>query len=69
MPVSQDDIDRLNAAIASEERVVMLNGQSVTYRSTADLITARNDIQTQLDRASPTPRRKQTYAYFSGRGY
>lgn len=47
----------------------MLNGQSVTYRSTADLITARNDIQTQLDRASPTPRRKQTYAYFSGRGY
>lgn len=47
----------------------MLNGQSVTYRSTADLITARNDIQVQLDRASGAKRRKQTYAYYSGRGY
>ena len=47
----------------------MLNGQSVTYRSTTDLIAARNDLQAQMERASATPRRKQTYAYQSGRGY
>jgi hypothetical protein len=33
MAVTQQQIDDLNDAIASGERVVMLNGQSVTYRS------------------------------------
>ena len=45
MAVTQQDIDALNAAIASGERVVVLNGQSVTYRSIDDLIKARNDLR------------------------
>lgn len=74
MAISQADIDALNAAIASGERQVVLGGQSITYRSIADLITARNDLQTQLNQAAvaagtATRRPKQWYGYQSGRGY
>jgi hypothetical protein len=73
MAVTQDDIDALNAAIASGERVVVLNGQSVTYRSIDDLIKARNDLKQQMqDEAlalAGRPRVKRAYAYYSGRGY
>lgn len=73
MAVSQADIDALNAAIASGERVVVLNGQSVTYRSVSDLIMARNDLQKQMEdqqyRAVGKPRVKRAYAYHAGRGF
>jgi hypothetical protein len=73
MAVTQDDIDALNAAIASGERVVVLNGQSVTYRSVPDLIAARNDLTKQMQdealKAAGRPRVKRAYAYYSGRGY
>lgn len=73
MAVTQQDIDNLNAAIASGERVVVLNGQSVTYRAIADLILARNDLQRQLSdqAASETGahRAKRRYAYHAGRGF
>ena len=73
MAVSQADIDALNAAIASGERVVVLNGQSVTYRSVSDLIMARNDLQKQLEdqqyRDVGKPRVKRAYAYHAGRGF
>jgi hypothetical protein len=73
MSVTQQDIDNLNAAIASGERVVVLNGQSVTYRAIGDLITARNDLERQLakqnDAAAGVQRPKQRYGYHAGRGY
>ena len=73
MAVSQADIDALNSAIASGERVVVLNGQSVTYRSVSDLIMARNDLLQQINnaaqQASGKPRAKRVYAYLAGRGY
>jgi hypothetical protein len=73
MAVSQADIDTLNAAIASGERVVVLNGQSVTYRSVDDLIKARNDLKQQMQdeaaAAAGKRRTKRTYAYYQGRGY
>jgi hypothetical protein len=73
MAVTQQDIDALNAAIASGERVVVLQGQSVTYRSVDDLIKARNDLKQQMQddalALSGRPRVKRTYAYYSGRGY
>lgn len=72
MAVTQQDIDNLNAAIASGERVVMLNGQSVTYRSIADLILARNDLKRQLadqsDAETGSRRTRRLYAYHAGRG-
>ena len=73
MAVSQQDIDNLNAAIASGERVVVLNGQSVTYRSIDDLIKARNDLRNEMADASAAAagktRPKRIYGYHAGRGY
>ena len=73
MAVTQSDIDALNTAIASGERVVVLNGQSVTYRSIDDLIKARNDLRTELSDAAMVTlgkvRVRRTYAYYAGRGY
>lgn len=73
MAVSQLDIDALNKAIASGERQVTLGSQSVTYRSISDLIAARNDLLTQKAKddaaEAGTTLRKQTYAYYGGRGY
>lgn len=73
MAITQTDIDNLNAAIASGERVVVLNGQSVTYRAISDLILARNDLESQMRKQNEVtagitrPRRRQ--AYYAGRGY
>lgn len=72
MPVSQSDIDALNAAIATGEKSVILDGQSITYRSISDLIAARNDLQEQLNRANQDPlvrRPKRVGLYYAGRGY
>ena len=69
MAVTQQQIDDLNNAIASGERVVVLNGQSVTYRSIDDLIKARDTLRAELVGQTGTKRRKQTLAYYSGRGY
>jgi hypothetical protein len=68
MAVTQADIDRLNAALANGERQVVLDGQSITYRSVAELIAARSDLQRQLDAATSTasdakPRPKQWGLY------
>ena len=38
MAITQADLDALDRALASGERMVVLNGQSVTYRSIDDLI-------------------------------
>lgn len=73
MAVSQQDIDALNAAIASGERMVVLNGQSVTYRSIGDLIQARNDLRNEMAiqnlAANGVVRPKRKLAYHAGRGY
>lgn len=73
MAVTQQDIDNLNAAIASGERVVVLNGQSVTYRAIGDLLLARNDLQRQLNEMSASltgvVRTRRHLAYYAGRGY
>lgn len=70
MAVTQTDIDNLNKAIASGERQVTIGSQSVTYRSIADLIQARNDLQTQLNAQNETqPRPRISRLYFAGRGY
>lgn len=74
MAFSQADIDALKAAIASGERQVVLGGQSVTYRSISDLITALEYAQRNLDEANAaagttTRRPKVWYAYHGGRGY
>lgn len=73
MAVTQTDIDTLNAAIATGEKAVILDGQSISYRSISDLIAARNDLQEQLNRANAITnnrrRPKRVGMYYSGRGY
>lgn len=74
MPVSQADVDALNAALASGERQVVLDGQSITYRSVDEIIKARNDIQRQLDamtaaQAGTARRPKQWGLVQTSRGY
>lgn len=73
MAVTQTDIDALNAAIATGEKAVILDGQSISYRSISDLIAARNDLQEQLNRevaALNNRRRPKRFAmYYAGRGY
>ena len=73
MAVTQTDIDTLNAAIATGEKAVILDGQSISYRSISDLIAARNDLQEQLNRtaaASNGVRRPKRFGmYYAGRGY
>lgn len=72
MAVTQADIDALNAAIANGERVVKLGDKLVEYRSVAELIQARSDLQAQLtasaNAAAGTTRPRQTLLYQSGRG-
>lgn len=50
MAVTQEQIDRLNDAIATAERQVVLDGQSITYRSIDELKAARNDLVAQRNR-------------------
>jgi hypothetical protein len=55
MALSQSDLDALDAAIASSELEVELDGRRVRYRSTADLLAARRHVATVLaDAAAAT---------------
>lgn len=72
--VTQADIDNLNSAIANDARQVTLGGQSVTYRSIAELVAARDDLQRQLNAAdvaagNVAPRPKRIVQVYGGRGY
>ncbi|MGH8431641.1 MAG: phage head-tail joining protein [Solimonas sp.] len=69
MPVTQSDIDALNAAIASGERRVTLGSQSITYATIGELIQARDDMKRQLIAQEPTAPRRRTLMYYGGRGY
>ena len=71
--VTQDDIDALNAAIASGTRSVTIGDQTVTYNTTASLIAARDDLQRQLAaqdaKAAGKVRPRQVLVQYAGRGY
>lgn len=69
MAVTQQDINALNAAIASGARSVTLGGQTLIYNTTDSLIKARDDLQKQLQATTGKRRPRQTYAYQAGRGY
>lgn len=70
MAVTQQDIDNLNAAIASGARSVTLGGQTIIYNTTESLIKARDDMLKQLPLEPGLQRRpRQSYAYYGGRDY
>lgn len=73
MPISQAQIDALNAALASGEQSVSFEGRTVMYRTVGDLLKARDDLQRQLNAQNaptqPSGRRGcLTRLYQSGRG-
>lgn len=73
MAVTLEMIAALNAQIALPERQITNGNESVTYRSIADLIAARDALQAEYDNAQAAAagvgRRRQTYAYYGGRGF
>lgn len=72
MPISQSDIDALNAAIAQGERQVRIGDKSVEYRSVDELIRARNELIRQQSEdlsRSGQARPRQTRLYHAGRGF
>lgn len=69
MAATQEDIDALTRAIASGERQVTIGNQSITYRSIAELLSARDTLQRELDTANAVRRTKQVRVYQAGRGY
>lgn len=73
MAVTQADIDKLNAAIATGARSVTLGEQTVIFNTTESLIKARNDMRNELaaQNAATTGvrRSRQNYVTYAGRGY
>jgi hypothetical protein len=72
MPVSQDDIDALNAALASGERLVRHGEKTVEYRSVDEILKARNDLVAQQQRElgqRTGPLTRTTRIYHAGRGF
>ena len=48
MAFTPADLESLNAALASGELTVTVNGRTVTYRSVPDLLKARAAIESDL---------------------
>lgn len=81
MEVTQEQIDAmranlvaLNQAIDDGVRSVTIGAQTITYNTTASLITARDDLKTRLNEAEASfagtkQRGRITYLQYGGRGY
>ena len=63
MAFTSNDLAAINAAIASGELTVRVNGREVTYRSMADLMAARQTIMAELNAASNGGRSGGSYHY------
>lgn len=69
MAFTQDDLDRIERAIARGERSVRYSdGRSVEYRSMDDLMVARGEIQRALAVATK-PRPRAHLLYHRGKGF
>jgi len=63
MPFTSTDLANVDAAIASGELSVEVEGKRLTYRSMADLLLARQMITDQLALDAPAVRpRRGTYS-------
>lgn len=70
---TQADLDALNEALATGERVVRKGDKQIEYRSVAELIAARDELARQManEQAASSGLRppRQYRAAFGGRGY
>ena len=58
MAYTTTDLDNIDAAIASGELRVQIDGRDITYRSIDDLIKARSFVATQMTAASASTSRR-----------
>jgi len=61
MAFTQSDLDNINAAIATGELTVEINGRRVTYRSIPELERARSIIQGDLATATQGTQRRGNF--------
>lgn len=65
MPLTQSDLDAIDAAIAGAELTVTVDGKSVTYRSITELRRAREHVASVINAASG---RRRSVFYFTPAG-
>lgn len=63
MALTQTDLDALDSAIASAELEVQLEGRRVRYRSTDELIKARNHVASVLAGAAAGVSRRRSFGF------
>lgn len=51
---TQDDLDRIDRAIAGTAKSVTIEGRRVDYKDTADLMRIRGEVARQVDAAAGT---------------
>lgn len=68
MALTQTDLDALDAAIASSELEVRLEGRAVKYRSTDELLKARAHVASVLTAATTQRRASFGYQFTTLRG-
>lgn len=68
MAITQKDIDRIDRAIAKGERVVRFSDRSVEYRSVDELIKAKNEMLTELNKSGKR-RSRVVRLYHAGKGF
>ena len=64
MAYTQADLDRIEAAIASEELEVEVDGMRTRYRSMSELLQARELIKNAVIAAQPAAQRAPASMYF-----
>lgn len=64
MAYTQADLDRIDAAIASEELEVEVDGTRTRYRSMDELLKARTHIADRIVAATPPAVRAPATRYF-----
>ncbi|MCL2344780.1 MAG: hypothetical protein FWC58_02855 [Desulfobulbus sp.] len=67
MAFTQEDIERIDRAIAKGERVVRFTDRTVEYRSIDELIKARNAMLVEI--RQPLPRPRVSRVYHAGKGF
>lgn len=69
MAITQQDIDKIDRAIAKGESVVRFADRTVEYRSVDELIKAKNVMLAELSKATNPRRSRVTRIYHAGKGF
>lgn len=68
MAITQQDIDKIDRAIAKGERIVRFADRTVEYRSVDELIKAKNALLAELSKATSPRRARVRRIYHAGKG-